>query len=120
MRLVSGDSVESIAELYIAACDRSRRTAAECPSLSQPAAVASFGGRLPVNLRWILVHMIDETDRHTGHLDLLRDTLASTTTPRAGTARGRRPRATGCCPSAPPPLPGTGGGAAHAGTSRCR
>src|SRR3546814_9287716 len=40
MRLVAGDSVESIAELYIAACDRSRRDAAECPSLSQPAAVA--------------------------------------------------------------------------------
>jgi hypothetical protein len=30
-----------------------------------------------VNLRWILVHMIDETARHAGHLDLLRDALTS-------------------------------------------
>jgi Protein of unknown function (DUF664) len=38
------------------------------------AAVPSFG-KGPVNLRWILVHMIDETARHAGHLDLLRDAI---------------------------------------------
>src|SRR3546814_20386991 len=63
MRLVAGDSVESIVELYTAACDRSRRTAAECPSRSQPDAVAAFGGSLPVTLRWILMPIIDETAR---------------------------------------------------------
>ena len=26
-----------------------------------------------VSLRWILVHMIDETARHCGHLDILRE-----------------------------------------------
>ncbi len=31
----------------------------------------------PVNLRWILVHMTDETACHTGHLDLLRDAIIS-------------------------------------------
>ena len=74
MRLAPGDTVGSIAELYGAACDRSRRTVAACTSLSQCAAVPSFG-KGPVNLRWILVHMIDETARHVGHLDLLRDTV---------------------------------------------
>lgn len=29
----------------------------------------------PVNLRWIVTHMIDETARHLGHLDLLREQL---------------------------------------------
>ena len=72
MRLTAGDTAGSIASLYLAACDRSRRAAAACDSLSQPAAVPSFG-KGPVNLRWILVHMIDETARHLGHLDLLRD-----------------------------------------------
>jgi len=43
-------------------------------SLDAVAAVPSFG-KGPVNLRWILVHMIDETARHAGHLDLLRDAI---------------------------------------------
>jgi hypothetical protein len=76
MRLDLGDSVEGIVELYSSACERSRSALAQTESLSQVAAVSSFG-RGPVNLRWILVHMIDETARHTGHLDLLRDCLRS-------------------------------------------
>lgn len=31
-----------------------------------------------VNLRWIVAHMIDETARHVGHLDILRETLDGT------------------------------------------
>ncbi len=77
MRLVAGDTVEGIIELYATACDRSRAAADGCGSLSHRAAVPSFGGE-PVNLRWILVHMIEETARHAGHLDLLRDPLART------------------------------------------
>lgn len=76
MRLGPDDSVEGIVELYVSACERSRSTVAQCDSLDQVAAVASFG-RGPVNLRWILVHMIDETARHAGHLDLLRDALTA-------------------------------------------
>lgn len=76
MRLMPGDTVDGILELYSAACDRSRDTVARCESLSHLAAVPSFGMG-PVNLRWILVHMIDETARHAGHLDLLRDALTS-------------------------------------------
>ncbi len=74
MRLAPGDTVESIGELYESACQRSREALARCGSLSHPAAVPSFG-KGPVNARWILVHMIDETARHAGHLDLLRDAL---------------------------------------------
>jgi hypothetical protein len=29
----------------------------------------------PVNLRWILVHMIEEYARHVGHMDLLRQAV---------------------------------------------
>ncbi|MFC4001991.1 DinB family protein [Prauserella oleivorans] len=31
------------------------------------------GGERTVNLRYVLVHMIEETGRHAGHLDLLRE-----------------------------------------------
>lgn len=74
MRLAPGDTVDAIAELYSVACERSRAAVAQSDSLSRPAAVPSFGIG-PVNLRWILVHMIDETARHAGHLDLLRDVI---------------------------------------------
>jgi len=74
MRLASGDSVPKIVELHSEACDRSRAALSLCDSLDTVAKVQSFG-RGPVNLRWILVHMIDETARHAGHLDLLSDCL---------------------------------------------
>lgn len=76
MRLMPGDTVDGIVGLYVSACERSRGAIAQCDSLDHVAAVESFG-RGPVNLRWILVHMIDETARHVGHLDLLRDVLTS-------------------------------------------
>lgn len=74
MRLVAGDTAEGIVGLYVSACERSRAAVVRCGSLDRVAAVPSFG-RGPVNLRWILVHMIEETARHVGHLDLLHDAL---------------------------------------------
>jgi hypothetical protein len=74
MRLAAGDTIDGIVELYTLACERSRAALSQCDSLSAVAAVPSFG-KGPVNARWILVHMIDETSRHVGHLDLLRDSL---------------------------------------------
>ncbi len=76
IRLAPGDTVDGIVQLYSSACERSRTAVAQCDSLSCVAAIPSFGIG-PVNLRWILVHMIDETARHAGHLDLLRDVLTS-------------------------------------------
>jgi Protein of unknown function (DUF664) len=75
MRLGSDDTVRGILDLYATACERSRSATARFASFSQPAAVASFG-QGPVNLRWIMVHMIDETARHAGHLDVLGDALS--------------------------------------------
>jgi uncharacterized damage-inducible protein DinB len=68
------DSVADIRAMYLAACDRSRSAAAEVSDLSQLAAQPSFGAG-PVSLRWLLLHMIEETAQHRGHLDLLRDAL---------------------------------------------
>jgi len=69
------DTVDDVIALYRDACARSRCAAAG-QALDTPAALVSFG-RGPVNLRWLLVHMIDETARHLGHIDLLRDALAA-------------------------------------------
>jgi hypothetical protein len=74
MRLAAGDTIDGIVELYTLACERSRAALSQCDSLGAVAAVPSFG-KGPVNARWILVHMIDETARHAGHIDVLSDCL---------------------------------------------
>jgi uncharacterized damage-inducible protein DinB len=59
---------------YQAACDRSRAIAAGV-DLDQ---VAANPDR-PYTLRWIMLHMIEETARHAGHADILREQLDGTT-----------------------------------------
>ena len=49
------------------------RTIADAASLDQHGAVLLDGE--PVNMRWILVHMIEEYARHCGHMDLLREAV---------------------------------------------
>jgi hypothetical protein len=36
---------------------------------------ASHGEMRPTNLRWVLSHMLEETARHVGHMDLTRELL---------------------------------------------
>jgi uncharacterized damage-inducible protein DinB len=33
------------------------------------------GGESPVNLRWVLMHLLEETARHAGHADILRELI---------------------------------------------
>ena len=33
------------------------------------------GGDIPVTLRWIVVHLIEELARHAGHADILRELI---------------------------------------------
>jgi Protein of unknown function (DUF664) len=49
----------------------SRQIAAE-RDLDTPCAWPPFAHR---NLRWVLLHMIEETARHAGHADIIRETL---------------------------------------------
>ena len=74
MRLSVDGSVDELLARYAEACARSRRATESFDSLDAVAQVPSFNIG-PVNLRWVLVHMIDETARHAGHIDLLRDAL---------------------------------------------
>jgi hypothetical protein len=61
---------------YRAACDRSRAAIAG-RDLGDPAAAPGPGG--PFDLRFALVHLLEETARHLGHLDILRELLDGTT-----------------------------------------
>jgi uncharacterized damage-inducible protein DinB len=68
------DTVDSILAFYRTEVDHSRRVVAESPSLDALSAKATKF-REHVSLRWILVHMLEETARHAGHLDLMRETI---------------------------------------------
>jgi hypothetical protein len=73
--LHDGESLEGLLEDYARACDESRAVAAR-HSLDDLTAhpVNWLGGAQP-SLRWIYAHMIEETARHLGHLDIYRELL---------------------------------------------
>jgi hypothetical protein len=68
-RVEAGDSVESITALYQQEIARSREIVAGA-SLDDLSENQENG---PRTLRWIIVHMIEETARHAGHADILRE-----------------------------------------------
>lgn len=63
------ESPESVFEFYQTEIEKSRQIVAATDSLD---AVAANPER-PVTLRWILIHMIEETARHIGHVDIFRE-----------------------------------------------
>lgn len=71
------DRIADLIELYEAACVKSRQIVAGADSLDQLASKETRHGR--VSLRWILLHMIEETARHAGHADLIRERIDGST-----------------------------------------
>lgn len=69
---------EELWERWRAACDRSRSLVAQALAaggLDHVAARELDPDHGAPNLRWILVHMIEEYARHNGHADLLREAI---------------------------------------------
>lgn len=67
--------MSDLVELYRGACERSRHVTAE-HDLDD---LARSPRRRPFTLRWALVHLLEETARHLGHMDILREQLDGTT-----------------------------------------
>jgi uncharacterized damage-inducible protein DinB len=63
---------------YREACERSRAIAAAAASLDQESADTLRNGE-HFTLRWVLLHLIEETARHAGHADLLREAIDGST-----------------------------------------
>lgn len=66
-----GDTIESVRALYEQRIAESQAITAEAADPDAGAHPADIG----LNLRWILLHMIEETARHAGHADLIRETI---------------------------------------------
>jgi uncharacterized damage-inducible protein DinB len=64
---------------YRGACARSDEIVRACPDLSTMAKIANPGEDKTVSLRRIVAHMIEETARHAGHADILRERIDGAT-----------------------------------------
>ena len=65
---------EQLRQRYRDACDRSRLVVSQASGLDQLSVKPLSSGR-PFSLRWILLHLIEETARHAGHADFLREAI---------------------------------------------
>ncbi len=73
-RLDAQDTVEQWAARFAAATETSRQIVAGMEldhACARPDVVAC-------NLRWVMLHLIEETARHAGHADIIRETLDGT------------------------------------------
>lgn len=66
------DTVEAAAAAYREAVRRADAVVFGCEDLGRPGA-RSLRETAPPSMRWVLVHMIEETGRHAGHADILRE-----------------------------------------------
>lgn len=67
--LAENETVSSLIKEYEQTCEQSRQTAARF-ALDDAQPEPDMG---QVSLRWVYVHMIEETARHVGHADILRE-----------------------------------------------
>lgn len=68
-------SVAELLELYNNAVADSDRREAAAASLDQVSKATHPKFDKPWNLRWIMIHMIEEYARHCGHADLIRESI---------------------------------------------
>ena len=69
---------EQLRQRYRDACERSRQAAAKATGLDQLSVAPLRDGR-HFTLGWVLLHLLEETARHAGHADLIREAIDGTT-----------------------------------------
>ena len=75
--VINGDQVgpEDTVQSAIAAYQQTwvRTDAVVAAAMSLDELCREMGDEAPVNLRWVLMHLLEETARHAGHADVLRE-----------------------------------------------
>jgi len=77
-RDAASETGEELRRIWTASLDRSRAVVATSLAGDDDALAAThpaWGGHGRVSLRWVLVHMIEETARHAGHIDIIRELI---------------------------------------------
>ena len=71
LRIDPGDTLSTVRAFYEDMVAESRRITAAVTSPDQPCDPSAEG----LNVRWVLLHMIEETARHAGHAGLIRESI---------------------------------------------
>jgi uncharacterized damage-inducible protein DinB len=71
------DDLDELVRLYRHACERSRAAVDAVADLDAMSKLPNRRGE-HFSMRWILIHMIEETARHAGHADLIRESIDGT------------------------------------------
>jgi uncharacterized damage-inducible protein DinB len=72
------DRIHSVVSAYRAAHRRSNEIIDACDDIERLCA-RPLTTPEPLSLRWVLVHMVEETARHAGHADILREQIDGVT-----------------------------------------
>jgi uncharacterized damage-inducible protein DinB len=75
MEVPAGVTREELVAAYREACARSDEIVRACPDLATMSRIANPGEDQLDPLRVIVAHMIEETGRHAGHADILRERI---------------------------------------------
>jgi uncharacterized damage-inducible protein DinB len=71
------DTLVGAVDTYRATWERVDAVVDAAPSLDN--VCRDVGDQPPVNLRWVLMHLLEETARHAGHADILRELIDNQT-----------------------------------------
>lgn len=74
-RILPDETTQAIVDGYLRACEQSRAIVAR-HALDDTFDHPAYGR---TDMRWVLVHMVEETARHAGHADLMREQLDGVT-----------------------------------------
>jgi Protein of unknown function (DUF664) len=77
-RIEPDETTQDVLALYEGECARSREIVAAASSLDEVVEHPRHQG-WKMSRRWILTHMIEETARHVGHADILREQIDGAT-----------------------------------------
>jgi uncharacterized damage-inducible protein DinB len=73
-RIEDHETIASISQLYVDAVGEANAVIEAAENLE----VAGTKTEEPRSLRWVLIHMIEETTRHAGHADIVREMIDGT------------------------------------------
>jgi len=73
-KLTSTDTVSEVVASYRAATQANNRIVRDEADLDR-LCVRTLTTPEPLSLRWVLVHMVEETARHAGHADIIREQI---------------------------------------------
>jgi len=82
--LEAGETLSGVISLYAAVAAETESIVAEIADLGQPVPVPKGVPWFPADVeawsvRWVLLHLIEETARHAGHADIIREALDGAT-----------------------------------------